>query len=161
MPYLIDGHNLIGRMRDIRLADPDDEALLVARLRTFCSRERTTITVYFDGAVVSATRDPAQAGVTARFIAPPQTADAAIARHIGRLGRAARNWTVVSSDSAVVEASRRRGARVESSEAFARRLEATIASAPVEEKPRPPTAPDEIAGWEAAFKKPRGDHPGD
>ena len=161
MPYLIDGHNLIGRMRGIPLTDPDDEALLVARLRTFCSRERTTVTVYFDGAVVSATREPARAGVTARFIAPPHTADAAIARHLDRLGREARNWTVVSSDSAVVEASRRRGARVESSDAFARRLDATAASSPVEEKPRPPTKPDEIAGWEAAFKKHRRGNPGD
>jgi predicted RNA-binding protein with PIN domain len=161
MPYLIDGHNLIGRMRGLPLADPDDEALLVARLRTFCSREQTTVTVYFDGAVVSATRDPARAGVTARFIAPPQTADAAIARHLGRLGREARNWTVVSSDSAVVEASRRRGARVESSDAFARRLETAAARAPFEEKPRPPITPDEIADWEAAFKKRSGDPPRD
>ena len=39
MPFLIDGHNLIGRMPGISLDDPDDEARLVAQLRAFCARE--------------------------------------------------------------------------------------------------------------------------
>ncbi len=40
MPLLIDGHNLIdaGVFEDISLADEDDEAKLVARLRAWKSR---------------------------------------------------------------------------------------------------------------------------
>jgi predicted RNA-binding protein with PIN domain len=153
MPYLIDGHNLIGRMRGISLEGPDDEAQLVARLRAYCSRVATSATVYFDGAVIAATREPARAGVTARFVAPPQTADAAIRRHLERLGREAPNWTVVSSDAAVADSARRRRARVETSEAFARRLDDAASSSGGQEKPQNPPGPDEIAAWEAAFKK--------
>ena len=42
MNYLIDGHNLIARMQTMSLADPDDEAKLVLRLRrwTAASRKR-------------------------------------------------------------------------------------------------------------------------
>jgi S-adenosylhomocysteine hydrolase len=32
MPYMIDGHNLIGKLPDISLDDPNDEALLVQKL---------------------------------------------------------------------------------------------------------------------------------
>jgi predicted RNA-binding protein with PIN domain len=153
MPYLIDGHNLIGRMPGISLDDPDDEAQLLARLRTFCTREKTTATVYFDGAVIATMKEPARAGVTPRFVAPPQTADMAIRRHLERLGRQAPNWTVVTSDAAVAEAARRSRARVESSGAFARRLTNSASLPPSQDKPQEPPTPEEIARWEAAFKK--------
>jgi len=153
MPYLIDGHNLIGRMPGISLADPEDEAQLLARLRTFCTREKTTATVYFDGAVIATMKEPARAGVTPRFVAPPQTADTAIRRHLERLGRQAPNWTVVTSDAAVAEAARRSRARVESSGAFARRLTNSASLPPSQDKPQEPPTPEEVARWEAAFKK--------
>jgi hypothetical protein len=152
MPFLIDGHNLIGRMPGLSLASPDDEAQLVARLRAFCARTSTSATVYFDGAVIAATREPARGGVTPRFIAPPQTADDAIRRHLNRLGREAANWTVVSSDAAVADAARRSRAHVETSEAFARRLADAASPLSGTEKPQAPPGPDEIAVWEAAFK---------
>ena len=153
MPYLIDGHNLIGRMPGISLADPDDEAQLLARLRTFCTRQKTTATVYFDGAVIATMKEPARAGVTARFVAPPETADTAIRRHLERLGRQAPNWTVVTSDAAVAEAARRSRARVESSGAFARRLTNSVSLPPSQDKPQEPPTPEEVARWEAAFRK--------
>jgi len=153
MPYLIDGHNLIGRMPGISLGDPDDEARLLARLQTFCAREKTTATVYFDGAVIATMKEPARAGVTPRFVAPPQTADMAIRRHLERLGRQAPNWTVVTSDAEVAEAARRSRARVESSEAFARRLTNSASPPSGEDKPQDPPTPEEVALWEAAFKK--------
>jgi hypothetical protein len=36
MPYLIDAHNLIGQLEDLSLSDPNDEAILVTRLKAFC-----------------------------------------------------------------------------------------------------------------------------
>jgi len=159
MPYLIDGHNLIGRLPGLSLEDPDDEAKLLARLRAFCAREGSSATVYFDGALVNAANEPARSGVTARFVAPPQSADAAIRRHLERLGRQAPNWIVVSSDAAVAEEARRRRARVESSDAFAHRLLSTTAPSAGPEKPQTPPGPDEIAQWEALFRRGTGEKP--
>jgi len=153
MPYLIDGHNLIGRMHGLSLEDPDDEAKLLLRLRAFCAREGSTAAVYFDGAIVGSRPQPPQSGVTAHFVAPPETADGAIARQLKRLGRQTPNWTVVSSDAAVASEARRRGARVESSESFARRLTPSAASPTEPEKPPAPSGPDEIADWEALFRR--------
>lgn len=154
MPYLIDGHNLIGRMRGISLQDPDDEARLIARLRAFCARRATTATVYFDGAVIGSTQGQGRGGLTARFVARPATADAAIRRHLERLGRETPNWTVVTSDAAVAEAARRLGAPVESSGAFARKLADATAAPPGSEKSEAPPTPQEIARWEEAFRNP-------
>jgi predicted RNA-binding protein with PIN domain len=152
MPYLIDGHNLIGRMPGMSLQDPDDEAALLVRLRAFCSREATTATVYFDGAVLSTMKDPPRGGVTARYVARPQSADSAIRHRLERIGREAPNWVVVTSDAAVAEAARRCRARVMSSEAFARRLAGVGRPSAAAEKPDGPSDPAEIARWEAAFQ---------
>jgi len=152
MPYLIDGHNLIGRMSGISLQDPDDEARLLALLRIYCPRQSTKATVYFDGGLPGRLDPPPASGVTAHFITPPGTADGAIVRHLIRLGREARNWTVVSSDGSVADAARRRGARVSSSEGFARELAAALASAPPPEKPEGPSGDDELEAWERLFK---------
>ncbi len=52
MHYLIDGHNLIGKMPDISLSDPDDEVQLVLRLRSWTAvSKKRQVTVYFDGGV--------------------------------------------------------------------------------------------------------------
>ena len=39
MPYLIDGHNVIGQTRGLSLEDPDDELKLVRLVRQLCMRE--------------------------------------------------------------------------------------------------------------------------
>lgn len=38
MPYLIDGHNLIGKVPNLRQDDPEDEKQLVELLQEFCQR---------------------------------------------------------------------------------------------------------------------------
>jgi predicted RNA-binding protein with PIN domain len=118
MPYLIDGHNLIGKM-GISLEDPEDEAKLVLVLRAYCSRHKRKATVYFDRGLRGRQDSPMAAGVTARFVTSPATADAAIGRHLDQLGRQARNWTVVSSDAAVSQAARRSGARLQQKRSLA------------------------------------------
>jgi predicted RNA-binding protein with PIN domain len=51
MPILIDGHNLIGKMSSISLADPEDEDKLVRVLaRRLHSQRHKTIVVFDKGA---------------------------------------------------------------------------------------------------------------
>ena len=50
MHYLIDGHNLIGKMPDIQLSDPNDEVKMVLRLQEWLNgRSSQQATVIFDG----------------------------------------------------------------------------------------------------------------
>lgn len=154
MPYLIDGHNLIGRMRAISLSDPDDEARLVALLAAWCDRRATSATVYFDRGAPAAGGARRQGRVTVRFVRPPGTADGAIRGQLRRIGRTASNWTVVSSDREVTAAARRAGARCLQSETFAAELQ-TRSPGPAPEKPEGSSS-EEVASWLREFRKGRG-----
>lgn len=161
MPYLIDGHNLIGKMDGIELSDPDDEQRLVEQLQQFCRRRRRRATVYFDRAD-PLSRDPApSAGVTVRFVRSPRTADAAIRDHLDALGGAAKNWTVVSSDREVLRAAARCGAQRVPSSQFARQLRSSESPSAPPEKPPAPSA-DEVRSWIRIFneRKPPGEGAG-
>ena len=118
MPYLIDGHNLIPKL-GMSLRNVDDEMQLVTRLQAFCRAERKSVEVYFDGAPVGQVGTRKLGLVTAHFVRLGTTADAAIASRMKSLGRAARNWTVVTSDRQVQTNARAAGAQIVSSEAFA------------------------------------------
>jgi predicted RNA-binding protein with PIN domain len=151
MPYIIDGHNLIPSAPGLRLSDPDDEARLVALLRSFCARKRTRVTVYFDRGLSGTQPHLGGGGVTVRFVRPPRTADDAIAAHLSRLGGEARNWTVVSSDGAVQRAARRAGARALTSPSFAQHLSPGGHSR-AHEKPEPALSKEEVTYWERRFR---------
>ena len=118
MPYLIDGHNLIPKL-GLSLRHVDDEMQLVTRLQAFCRIERKSVEVYFDGAPAGQVGTRKLGLVTAHFVRLGTTADAAIALRMKSLGRAARNWTVVTSDRQVQANARAAGAQVVSSDAFA------------------------------------------
>lgn len=122
MPYLIDGHNLIGKIPGLRLDDPEDEQKLVELLQGYCQRTGKDVEVYFDHSATGHARASVHGRVTARFVRSGEVADQAIDRHLKRLGNAAANWTVVSSDHAVQAAARRSRARVVPSEEFSRDL---------------------------------------
>lgn len=130
MPYLIDGHNLIGALPDIRLDQEDDEVRLIERLRTFCRSTRKQAEVYFDRAAPGGAGRFRHGAVTAVFVPPGSTADAAIARRLSQLGRTAPNWIVVSSDRAVQADARAARARVVSSQVFAGELAAANSPTP-------------------------------
>lgn len=119
MPYLIDGHNLIPKVPGLSLRAADDEMQLVALLQEFCRRQRKQVEVFFDNAPPGGARARVFGPVTARFVRAGQTADQAIYARLQRLGRAARNWTVVSSDRAVQAAARGARSQALSSEEFA------------------------------------------
>jgi predicted RNA-binding protein with PIN domain len=145
MPYLIDGHNLIGAMPGHRLEDPDDEADLIARLQRFCSASGKAVTVYFDRRSAGRGDPPRMGRLTVRFVTEASSADRAICAHLQRLRGEAHNWSVVSSDGEVATAARRAGARAVPSAAFLRQLDGPSPRAPAPEKPDSPLTDQENA----------------
>ena len=119
MPYLIDGHNLIPKVPGLSLDSIDDEMQLVEMLQEFCRRKSRQAEVYFDKAPPGGQRARVFGSVTAHFVSERSSADVAIMRRLERLGKAARNWTVVSSDRQVIAAARARHATSLPSEEFA------------------------------------------
>ncbi len=128
MPYLIDGHNLIPKL-GLRLDSPDDEMELVAILQEFARLSRREAEVYFDGAPSGQARTEKFGAVTAHFVRQGATADLAIKSRLHKMGRAARNWVVVSSDHQVQDAARAVRASATSSDAFAGLLKQARGSA--------------------------------
>ncbi len=105
MPLLIDGHNLIGAhvFDDIHLAQEDDEARLVAKLRVWQSRYRGKITVIFDRGITGGrSRELSSTGVEVIFARNPRLADDLIHLRIRR-ARSGRNsgLIVVTNDDAI------------------------------------------------------------
>ena len=122
MTYLIDGHNLIPKIPGLSLQDIDDEVKLIEVLQDFCRLRGKRVVVFFDNAPPGEPQTRKYGLVTAHFVRQGGTADAAIRSRLKKIGRAARNHTVITSDRAVAAASREAGARVISSDEFARSL---------------------------------------
>jgi predicted RNA-binding protein with PIN domain len=92
-------------------------------------------------------------GLTVHFVVRSSTADQAIARRLASLGKAARNWTVVTSDRRVQEEARSKQAVVLPSEAFAREMEEALNQAEQRDRANPPRVhPDEIDEWLEFFQ---------
>lgn len=108
MPYLIDGHNLIARLPDIDLADPNDEAKLVTKLKGLVAKKRGRMqcTVIFDCGLPGGYSAMSTKSVQVIFAAVQHSdADRLLKLHIRRT-RDPSNWTVVSSDQAVLDCAR-------------------------------------------------------
>jgi uncharacterized protein len=129
MPYLIDGHNLIPKL-GLRLDSFDDELELIAILQEFCRLERRQVDVYFDGAPTPHAGTRKFGVVTAHFVPLGKSADEAIQARLKKMGKSARNWSVVTSDRRVQAEARATGAEIISSDAFTRTLKQARASAP-------------------------------
>jgi predicted RNA-binding protein with PIN domain len=130
MPYLIDGHNLIPKL-GLRLDSADDEMELIAILQEFCRLEnKNQVEVYFDGAPAGYAGTRKHGKVMAHFVVVGQTADDAIRRRLKKMGKSAKNWSVVSSDRQVQADARAAQAEIISSDAFAKTLKQARASAP-------------------------------
>src|SRR4030042_1626429 len=126
MPYLIDGHNLIPKVKGISLDEVEDEMRLVEMLQVFCQQQRKQVEVFFDNAAPGGVKVRKFCRVLARFVYRGITADQAILTRLGRLRGEARNWTVVSSDRGIQAAARSVHAQVLSSEAFAEQMKKTL-----------------------------------
>lgn len=122
MPLLIDGHNLIGQIPELSLADEDDEGKLVMLLRRYTTAKRGRhALVIFDRGVYGHPQRLDGYGITCRFARSPQDADAQIVKQLHALKRP-RDWTLVTSDRQVARVADERGVKVIRSQDFARQL---------------------------------------
>ncbi len=123
MPYLIDGHNLIGALPGIDIDDPNDEAELVIKLKGFVARKKTKCTVIFDGGLPGGQSSLSSSSVTVIFASSEHSnADALLKRRIAAT-RDLKGWTLVSSDREVVSHARARRMRHLTAQAFAQELQ--------------------------------------
>lgn len=152
MPFLIDGHNLIPKL-GLSLRSADDEMQLVARLQDFCRVERKSVEVYFDGAPAGQVGRRRLGLVTAHFVRIASTADAAIRARLKTLGRAARNWTVVTSDRQVEAEARAAGATIISSDEFARQVNASTGAAGQKSAGEAGMSDAEVEEWLRLFRE--------
>jgi hypothetical protein len=157
MPYIIDGHNLIGKLPSIDLADPDDELQLIQLLIGFLRNASKRGTVFFDRGLSADSRENSFGRLEVRFVRPPQTADDAIRSYLQKIKSVARNFTVVSSDRSILKAARLTGARWMKSEEFASLLSPKEISAGEPEKPEILLSPREIENWERLFGNRKAD----
>ncbi len=160
MPFLIDGHNLIAALPDIDLADEDDEAQLVIKLRGFAARTGKKCTVIFDGGLPGGASKLSTSGVQVVFAASQHSsADSLIMRRIGNTADAP-NWTVVSSDREIRNFAGSRRMKTLTSQEFARRLRRDRRRQDLRgEELHPKLAPDEVDAWLKEFEGGKGDGP--
>lgn len=122
MAYLIDGHNLIGQLHDISLADPNDEAKLVQKLRGFAARTGSKkIIVIFDKGMPAGASGLSNGTVEVIFASHITTADNVMIERI-KYARDPQHWIVISSDNQVLDAAKTRDMKVIRSSDFARQL---------------------------------------
>jgi hypothetical protein len=151
--YLIDGHNLIPHIPGIALSDPDDEMKLIQQLQGYCQKKRKRVTVYFDRAPAGQA-DVRQFGlVRAVFVREGVTADEAIMDNLSKMGKRARNVTVISSDRQVRQAARAVHSKVISSEVFAAEVTAVFNVEPQMDPRNRLLSQEEVAAWEDLFRR--------
>jgi len=150
MPVLIDGHNLIGRLPDIRLEDEDDEAQLVSRLQAYAGRARKRVTVVFDRGMPGGISRALSAGRVEVVFAPTGSSADRVLRERIRRTRDPRGLIVVSSDREVIAAAQDRGARVVRAQEFVGHLDGSPAPRS-NEKPDARLAPNELDEWLEMF----------
>jgi len=148
MPYLIDGHNLIGRTPGLRLDDPDDERKLIELLRNYLVRVKKKGTVIFDRGLGGSPAKWSSSMLEVRFAPAPKTADEVLLERLRR-EKNPRGLTVVTADHAVADAARRAGASVKDAAAFAREMLAGPSTPPQKESG---LSAAEVAAWEEEFK---------
>ena len=122
MPYIIDGHNLIPKIRGMSLSSMDDEIQLVGLLQEFCRLKRQSVEVFFDGALEGQSGTRKIGMIAVHFIRKGKTADEAIIHKLKNMKDRVKNLTVVTSDHHILIEARYLGAKVMASDEFARLL---------------------------------------
>jgi predicted RNA-binding protein with PIN domain len=155
MPYLIDGHNLIPKL-GLRLESFDDEVELINKLNEYCRLARKTqVEVYFDNARPAQPEARRMGLVTAHFVRRPLIADEAIRRRLQKLGKAAKNWIVVSSDHSVQNNARALGAKILTSDEFAASVMDVLRAGPPPAAAKNEMSEPELDEWLKLFREGR------
>lgn len=139
MRYLIDGHNLIGQLEDLSLADENDEAQLVLLLKQFAAGRKAHITVVFDHGLPGGHSKLSGGPVEVVFAGSHTNADR-ILRERMHDDKQPSQLTVVSSDREVRSAARARNITVAKSSEFATQLK-SAAPRPARRKAPPANEP--------------------
>jgi uncharacterized protein len=137
----------------LSISNVDDEIALIKLLQAFSQRVGKKLEVYFDNAPPGYSGPRKYGNVKAIFVRTGSTADEMIRRRLSRLGRDAKNWTVVSSDRQVQVEARGTGAKVISSDDFAHALQATEIAAEEKVKPQETISQEELDEWLALFSE--------
>jgi predicted RNA-binding protein with PIN domain len=148
MPFLIDGHNLIGQMPGMSLEDPDDEQKLIELLRAYLVRTDKKGTVFFDRGLPGGGARWSNAVLDVRFAPAPKQADDLIRDRLER-ERNPRGLIVVTADRELAQAAERAGARVRRPVDFARDLTAGPKTPPKKESG---LTEAEVEEWARAFR---------
>lgn len=155
MHYLIDGHNLIARMPDISLDDPDDEVQLILRLRSWAARsKKRQITLFFDGGIPGGKNVKLSTPqVRVIFASVGHTADALMINRIHKFKNPA-EYVLITSDQQIIAAADGRKMRHLTADKFAQQLAEQWQNTP----PGPTVTDDdpilsdaEVADWLATF----------
>lgn len=155
MSIIIDGHNLVPHIPGLSLSDLDDEQRLIEMVQEYCRIRRKQVELYFDNAPPGVVGMKQMGMVRVKFARKGRTADQDIKERLEKLGNAARNWVVVTSDQSVQLAVRSARAQVISAEEFARDIRNTLQNKGAKGKAvvDEPVSEDEIEQWLKIFQR--------
>jgi len=159
MHYLIDGHNLISKLPDISLDDPNDEAKLVLLLRKWAAAGRKRqATIMFDGGLPGGNwRYMSRGRVKATFASAGDTADELLISKVRQAENPA-EFTLVTSDREILAVAKARRMPFMTSESFSKQLQKISGdqtkkeeekSATIEE---PDISQEELSEWLEIFQ---------
>jgi predicted RNA-binding protein with PIN domain len=154
MPYLIDGHNLIGQTAGLSLADLDDEQQLIELLRAYLVRVDKKGVVIFDKGLPGGAGRWSNSVLEVRFAPHPKSADDLIRARLKAEGNP-RGLTVVTGDRELSEAAQQAGARVVKSADFARAMLAKPGIDKAKSEKESGLSAEAAAAWEEEFKRKR------
>jgi predicted RNA-binding protein with PIN domain len=155
--YLIDGHNLIPKIRGLTLKQADDEQALIEVLQNYKRLSRKKMEVYFDGAPIDQAGPRKMGGIQTYFIKKGQTADDAIVSRLRKMGNRAKQLIVVTSDRRIIREVQAVHASVITSVEFAKQIEKTLSASPSGGKPDPSGMSEtELDNWLNLFNKKSG-----
>lgn len=154
MPYLIDGHNLIGAMPDIRLGEPNDEMKLVNKLRSFVARRSVRLTVVFDRGLPGGKSPASTHNLEVIFASEIRTnADTYIRRRIEKL-HDPKGWTLITSDQLLMGFAKTYNLKRQKSADFAQILTRLPEPPDLGEWVHPIIPQSEVSLWEPQMTRP-------
>lgn len=149
MHFLIDGHNLIGKLPDLSLSDPQDEVELILRLRGWVAAARNRqVTVFFDGGGLGGfSHRMSSKDIRVIFAPQGKQADDLLIDRLRGL-RNPRSYMLVSSDRRIIDAAVIARIKVLKSEEFIAREGFDHREAEKDTAVTPPSAPEAPPGKE-------------